>query len=49
MFEIAYIEISSSGKLTSKRRSFKTEAALNRFIDKLYESGKLYQILGTRS
>ena len=49
MCEVAYLEINSKYQIVSKRREFKTEAAMQKFIEKLFESGNLYQLLGTRN
>lgn len=49
MYEVAWTEIKNSGELVSKRKSFKTESARDRFVDKLFESGKLYAIIGYRN
>lgn len=47
-YEMAYSEITSKGTVVTKRKIFKTEAAMEKFIDKLAEAGKLYEVYGTR-
>jgi len=47
-FEISYQEITKTGKIVTKRKAFKTESAMDKFIDKLTEKDSFYQILGTR-
>ena len=49
MFEIMWQEISKTGKITTKRKSFNTEAARDKFIDKLTEKDSFYQIIGYRN
>jgi len=49
MFELAWIQIMSNGSLKPKRKTFATQAAMERFIDKLVESGNCYEILGYRA
>ena len=49
MFELAWIQIMSNGSLKSKRKVFATQAAMERFISKLVESGNCYEILGYRA
>ena len=46
--ELAWIEIDKHGNLNQKRREFKTQKTLEKFIEKLQDSGNLYQILGCR-
>lgn len=45
MFEIAYQIISKSGQIVTRRKEFKTEAARDRFVQKLVEKDDFYQIL----
>ena len=47
-FELAWQEITKSGKITTKRKSFATYAAMEKFIDKVSEKDSFYQILGYR-
>ena len=46
MFKVAWTEINSKGEIVSKQKGFKTEIARERFVNKLFESGKLHMILG---
>lgn len=48
MYEVAWQEFNKSGRLTTKRKTFKTETAMNRFIEKVAEKDSFYQILATR-
>lgn len=48
MFEIAWKEFTKSGRLTVKRKTFKTETAMERFIHKLFEKDGFYGIIATR-
>jgi hypothetical protein len=48
MYEVAWLEINSKYKIVSKRKAFKTARARDGFIQKLFDSGNLYQLLGTR-
>lgn len=48
MKEIAWQEFNKSDRLVTKRREFKTEAAMQKFIDKLTEKDNFYKILATR-
>ena len=48
MREIAWQEFTKTGSLTTKRKSFKTEEAAERFIEKLLEKDSFYTILATR-
>lgn len=48
MYEIMWQEISKTGKITTKRKGFKTEAALDKFIDKITVKDSFYQIIGYR-
>ena len=48
MFEVSFTVISAKGTLTNKRKTFKTENAMNKYLEKLSEDGKLYEIYGTR-
>ena len=45
MYEVAWQEINSKDAIVSKRKAFKTEAALEKFVEKLYEKDSFYQIL----
>lgn len=48
MKEIAWTEFNKSGNLVTKRKTFKTEALMKKFIEKLMEKDGFYQILATR-
>lgn len=48
MREIAWQEFTKSGEITTKRKTFKTEEALQRFIEKITEKDSFYTILATR-
>ena len=48
MFEVAFTVISAKGTLVSKRKTFKTEGAMMRYIEKLRNEGKLYETYGMR-
>ena len=45
MREIAWQELNKSGKLVTKRKSFQTDAALERFVEKLFDKDNFYTIL----
>ena len=47
-YEVAWQEFGRNGQLVTKRKGFKTEAAMQRFIDKLYSKDNFYKVLGTR-
>lgn len=46
--EVVWMEFTKSGKLTQKRRGFKTAEAMERFIQKLFDKDSFYKILATR-
>lgn len=48
MREIAWQEFNKSDRLVTKRKSFKTDEALEKFIEKLTEKDNFYTILATR-
>lgn len=48
MREIAWQEFTKSGRITTKRKTFKTEEALEKFITKVTEKDNFYTILETR-
>ena len=48
MREIAWQEFNKSDKLVTKRKSFKTDEALEKFIEKLTEKDNFYTVLVTR-
>ena len=49
MFEVAWKEFNKSGRIVCKRKSFATQKALEKFIEKLYNSDNLYEIYGISS
>ena len=48
MAEIVWQEIKKSGEIVEKRRTFKTEKALEKFIDKLVDKDNFYNISTAR-
>ena len=46
--EIVWQEFNKSDRLVTKRKSFKTAEALEKFIEKLTEKGNFHSILATR-
>lgn len=48
MSEIVWIEINRKGELVTKRKSFATEAAARKFVEKLMERDNFHSILATR-
>lgn len=48
MFEVAFTVISAKGTLSNKRKTFKTENAMNKYLEKLSEDGKLCEVYGIR-
>ena len=48
MREIAWQEFNKRDKLVTKRKSFKTDEALEKFIEKLTEKDNFYTVLATR-
>ena len=48
MFEVAWQEFNKSGRLVVKRKCFKDERAMERFVQKLFQKDSFYQILATR-
>ena len=49
MFEVAWKEINNRYRIVCKRKAFKSEAALERFIDNLIEKDNFYEIIGYRN
>lgn len=45
MKEIAWQEFTKSGEIKTKRKSFQTEQAAERFVEKLTEKDNFYQII----
>lgn len=48
MTEVAWVEINKKDELVTKSRTFKTEEAAKKFIEKLTEKDNFYSILATR-
>lgn len=48
MYEVAWQEFNRKDQIITKRKSFRTEAALDKFVEKLYGKDNFYQILGYR-
>lgn len=48
MFEVIWQEINKSDKIVTKCKEFKTESAMQKFIEKLYDKDNFYGILATR-
>lgn len=48
MFEIVWQEFNKSDRLVTKRKSFKTAEAMEKFIEKVSEKDNFYTILATR-
>lgn len=45
MYEVAWQEITKTGSIVSKRKSFKTAEAREKFIDRLAEKDSFYRVL----
>lgn len=48
MKEIVWQEFNKSDRIVTKRKSFKTEDAMQKFIEKLAEKDNFHTILATR-
>lgn len=48
MFEVAWQEIGRNDRVVTKRRTFKTEAALERFVSKLEQKDSFLRIIAYR-
>ena len=48
MKEIVWQEFNKSDRIVTKRKSFKTEEAMQKFIEKVTEKDNFYTILATR-
>lgn len=48
MKEIVWQEFNKSDRLVTKRKSFKSDEAVEKFIEKLTEKDNFYTILATR-
>ena len=49
MYEIMWQEFNRKSEIITKRKSFRTEAALDRFIEKLHGKDNFWQIIGYRN
>ena len=48
MYEIAWKEVSKTERIVIKRKTFKTEVAMNKFIGKLFDKDNFLEIFATR-
>lgn len=48
MKELAWQEFNKSDRIVTKRKSFKTDETLEKFIEKITEKENFYTILATR-
>ncbi len=48
MKELVWQEFNKSDRIVTKRKSFKTEEAMQKFVEKLTEKDNFYTILATR-
>lgn len=48
MFEVVWQEFNKGDRLVTKRKSFKTTEAMEKFIEKVSEKDNFYTILATR-
>ena len=48
MKEIVWQEFNKSDRIVTKRKSFKTEEAMQKYIEKVIEKDNFYTILATR-
>lgn len=48
MFEVAWQEFNRKDQVVTKRKAFRTETALCRFVEKLQVKDNFYQIIGYR-
>ena len=48
MFEVAWREVTTAGRIVLKRKSFATEAARDRFIDRLFTKDNFLELYGVR-
>ena len=49
MYQVAWKEINSKGRIVCKRKAFKSSSALDTFIDILIEKDTFYEIIGYRN
>lgn len=48
MYEVAWQEFNKSDRLVTKRKTFATETAMQKFIEKLYNKDNFHRIIATR-
>lgn len=48
MFEIAWKEVTKTDRIVVKRKAFKTEAARERFIEKLFDKDNFLELIAVR-
>ena len=48
MYEVAWQEFGKNDKIVTKRKTFKSQEAMEKFIDKVSEKDNFYRIYGTR-
>lgn len=48
MFEIAWKEVTKTGRIVYKRKSFEREITMERFIDKLFQKDNFLEIIASR-
>ncbi len=48
MKELAWQEVNKKDAIVTKRKTFKTQEAMEKFIEKLYEKDNFCRILSTR-
>ncbi len=49
MYEVAWKEINSRGRIVCKRKAFRSSCALDTFVDNLIEKDTFYEIIGYRN
>ena len=48
MFEIAWKEVTKTDRIVVKRKAFKTEAAREKFIEKLFDKDNFLELIAVR-
>lgn len=48
MKEVVWQEFNKNDRIVTKRKTFKTQEALERFLEKLYTKDNFYTVLATR-
>ena len=46
MFEVIWQEFNRQARIVTKRRAFRSESAMQRFIDKLHNKDNFWQMIG---